>query len=133
MQPIVNGCHRRIIGKVGPRSTNDLRSNEQVSVGKIDVSVSGSGYAKFYRATRIRVTLSVDVLSSDPHRCSAASVVRRINLVRFSHLHTIAGVRMPYYEKTSSFRGCLLFVRTLRLIRFFRCSSFHTFTGRCSE
>ena len=32
---------------------NNLSSNEQVSVGKIDVSVSGSGYDKFYRTTRI--------------------------------------------------------------------------------
>ena len=53
MQPIVNGCHGGIIGKVGPRSANNLSSNEQVSVGKIDVSVSGSGYDKFYRATGI--------------------------------------------------------------------------------
>ena len=86
MEPIVNGCHRRIIGKVGPHSSNNLSSNEQVSVGKIDVSVSGSGYDKFYR------TSLVDVLSIDPHRCSSASVVRRISQVRSSHLRTIAGV-----------------------------------------
>ena len=36
-----------------PRSPNHLGANEQVSVGEIDVSVSGSGHDEFYRAARI--------------------------------------------------------------------------------
>ena len=53
MEPIVHGRHRRIVGDVGAYSANHLGANEQVSVGEIDVSVSGSGYDELYRATRI--------------------------------------------------------------------------------
>ena len=51
MEPIVHGRHRRIVGNVGARSPNHLGANEQVSVGEIDVSVSGSWYDEFYRAS----------------------------------------------------------------------------------
>ena len=53
MEPVVHGRHRRIVGDVGARSPNHLGANEQVSVGEIDVSVSGSGHDEFYRAARI--------------------------------------------------------------------------------
>ena len=53
MEPVVHVRHRRIVGDVGARSPNHLGANEQVSVGEIDVSVSGSGHDEFYRAPRI--------------------------------------------------------------------------------
>ena len=53
MEPVVHGCHLRIVGDVGARSPNHLGANEQVNVGEIDVSVSGSGHDEFYRAARI--------------------------------------------------------------------------------
>ena len=53
MEPVVHGRHRRIVGDVGSRSPNHLIANEQVSVGEIDVSFSGSGHDEFYRAARI--------------------------------------------------------------------------------
>ena len=53
MEPVVHGRQRRIVGDVCASSPNHLGANEQVSVGEIDVSVSGSGHDEFYRAARI--------------------------------------------------------------------------------
>ena len=48
MEPVIHRCHRCIGGEVGAHSSNHLRSNEQVCIGKIEVGISCSRYYKFY-------------------------------------------------------------------------------------
>ena len=94
MEPIVQGRHRCIVGDVGAYSANHLGANEQISVGTIDVSVSGSGYDEFYRATRIERR---DRLVLYPATVFDASLRRWYGeQVQFA-LHSIA--RLPVNER----------------------------------
>ena len=47
VEPVVHRCHLCISGEVGTVSSNNLGSNEQVGVGKIEVGISGSRQHKF--------------------------------------------------------------------------------------
>ena len=47
VEPVVHRCHLCISGEVGTVSSNNLSSNEQVGVGKIEVGISGSRQHEF--------------------------------------------------------------------------------------
>ena len=54
VEPVVHRCHLCIGGEVGTDSSNNLSSNEQVGVGKIEVGISCSRQHEFYRTPKSR-------------------------------------------------------------------------------
>ena len=53
MEPVIHRRHWCIGGEVGADSSNHLSSDEQVSVGNIEVGISCSWYHEFYLAPRV--------------------------------------------------------------------------------
>ena len=92
MEPIVHGRHRRIVGDVSAYSPGHVGANEQVIVGKIDVSVSG--YDELYWVTLIEQR---DRLVFYPGTVFDARLRRRYDeQVQFA-LHSLA--RLPVNER----------------------------------
>ena len=102
MEPVFHRCHRCFGGEVCGDSSNHLSSNEQVCVDNIEVGIPYSRYHEFYWTPPppSRETSNVCVLPSDRLLYSSAPVAWQKGLVRSSPLHTIVGVRTPYYENT---------------------------------